>query len=155
MICSNIHVAVVVVIEWQIPVCLVEANSMGQYLYCSIDATAIRGHTELGADVICSHSCVISGENNIGEVPALLGHIQNKISGCEIRLRDGKVENTLSSRQVDRNGGIDALLCGGCSSKHCQSRDGRKMHCEGSMKTIYKRKHEEETISLYESHHLP
>ena len=90
MICSNIHVAVVVVIEWQIPVSvasklltsqdpidlrLVEADSMGQYLYCRIDATAIRGHTELGADVICSHSCVISGENNIGEVPALLGHI--------------------------------------------------------------------------------
>jgi hypothetical protein len=118
---------------------------MGQYLYCRIDATAIRGHTELGADVICFHSCVISGENNIVEVPALLGHIQNKISSFEVCWRDSKVENSLSSRQVDWNGGIDASLCGGCSSEHCLSRDCRKVHCEGSTKSIYKPQQEEET----------
>jgi len=128
---------------------------MGQDLNCRIGVVIIWRHTELGTDVICSHSCVISGENNIGEVPALLGHILNKISGFEVRLRDSKVENSLSSWQVHWNGGIDASLCGGSSSKHCQNRDGRKLHCEGLTKLIYDPQRVEETISLYESHHLP
>lgn len=84
---------------------------MSQDLNCRIGAVAIGRHTELGADIICSHSCIVSSKNNVGEVSALLGHIQNKICDLEVGLRHSEVEYSLSSRQVNWYSGVDASLC--------------------------------------------
>jgi hypothetical protein len=116
---------------------LVKANPMGQDLNCGIGAVVTGRHTELGADVICSDGCIVSGKNNVGEVSPLLGHVQNEVCGLEVGLRDSKVEDSLSSCQVDWHSGVDASLCGSRSCQHCQHCDCRKIHCERLERRIY------------------
>jgi len=125
---------------------------VSQDLDSGICAIRIVRHAELSADIVCSRRGVVSSKNNVGKVPPLLGHIQNEASRFEVCLRNSEVEYCLLSRQSDRDGGIDTLLCRGRSGKHCQHREGGEIHCESSMrrspltkgnKTI------EETISAY------
>lgn len=101
---------------------------MGQDLNGRTGAVVIGRHTELSADIVCSRRRIVSGKNKVSKVPALLGHIQNKIGGFEVCLRDIEVEDCLSSCQVDWDSGIDTLLCRGRSGKHCQGRDRGDIH---------------------------
>lgn len=91
---------------------------MGQDLNCRIGAVVAGRHAELSADVISSRGCIVSSKNNVSEIPALLGYVQNEIGGLEICLRDSKVENSLSCRQVDWDCSVDTSLAGCGSSKH-------------------------------------
>jgi hypothetical protein len=102
---------------------------VSQDLDCRIGAVVIGRHTELCADIVSSGGCIVPSKNHISEVSALLGHVQDEISGLEVSLKNREVEDCLSSRQVDQHGGVNTSFCECSSSKHCQRFDRGDIYC--------------------------
>jgi len=137
---------------------LVEANSVSQDLDSRISAVAIGWHAKLCADVVSANGGIVSGEDRVGEVSTLLGHVKDEIRSLEICLRDREVENSLSGRQVDWDSGIDTSLCRSSNGEDCQRRNCRKMHGErfNETTTTWTQTLGDEAFSAFmELHHPP
>jgi hypothetical protein len=92
---------------------------MSQDLDSRICAVYIGWHAEVCADAVSANDGIVSGEDSVGEVSTLLGQVKDEIRSLKICLRDRKVENSLSGRQIDGDSGIDTSLCRSSNDEDC------------------------------------
>lgn len=85
------------------------------------------------------------------EVGPLLSQTQYKVCDFYVVLGGGHVEDSVASRQLDRNGQVDALVCGGDSAERGGSGDGRALHDEQLNEVVVRCKRERESVVVWKN----
>ena len=84
---------------------------MGKELHCGLFVGSIVWLAEFGADVVCSGNSRVVEQRLFSKVGPDVCKVLGERGGIEVGLKGGNVENSISRRDVNRDGDVDTLLC--------------------------------------------
>lgn len=96
---------------------------MGKHLNCWVGSIRTRAgcwHTELGTDIVYSRGSVVTSQHSVRKVTTLHSLVQEEVRSLKVGLRNGKIEDTLSSRDCDWYSRIDTSFGGRSGGKNRQ-----------------------------------
>lgn len=135
MVDGYIDIAVVVVVEGQIPVSFVESQAVGKNLYCWICSILGIGLAELDADIVFTCDRRVIEKSFLGEVAAYAGQVLSEGCSICISLQRRNIKYSVPCRYRDGNGYIQALFSCNQASEQERRYKNRKKHDDTQIRT--------------------